>query len=110
MDPPGQGGPPGGRGGGGDRGSRRRRAPRRTAASGEFGGSCYDGSRANLRCWVAPRDRGEGDGGTGWTGEALVATSGAGEWRRPNLPEMGKTAFLRRLRASGAPEGWLEVA
>ena len=56
MDPPGQGGPPGGRGGGGDGGSRRRRASQRTAAAGVFGGSCYDGSRANLRCWVAPRD------------------------------------------------------
>ena len=70
----------------------------------------YGGSRESLRGWVALHDQGESGGGAGWTGEGLLATNGVGEWRRPNLPKMGKKASRCRSLAVGAFEEWLEVA
>ena len=51
---------------------------------GRFGALAYGGSPTQLRVWAAPHGRGEEDGGTGGTGEALLATYGTGVWRRPN--------------------------
>jgi hypothetical protein len=78
--------------------------------SGGFGVSSYGGSWSRLRGWAAPQGRGEEDGGTGWAGEALLATHGIGSWRRPNWPEAGKTTLISRLLATGVLGRWPEFA
>ena len=78
--------------------------------SGVIGGLGSGGFRSRLRCWAAPQDHGESNGGAGRVGEVMFATSGTGGRRRPNWPETGKKAPHCRLLAVGALLGCKEVA
>jgi len=79
-------------------------------ASGAFGGRGYGGSRAGLRCWAAPRDHGDSNGGTSLTGGARVVTEWTGGRRRLILPELGKMTSSLRLLATGELGEWTEIA
>ena len=75
-----------------------------------FGRLNYGGSRSGLSSWAAPQVEVESFGGVGRTGGALVVVNGAVTWRRPNRPESGKMASLRRLLTIRVPWGWPEVS
>ena len=58
-------------------------------------------------------DSREGEGAPGeesGEGETLVAQEWLGQWRRRQLPEMGKKTSPGRLAANGVLGRWLETA